>query len=59
MSDRLTVFPSRNPQGTLGDSVDEIQNKKFPVDVTKKMCSGRLRRRASVHELFMDYPTCS
>ena len=25
----------------------------------KKMCSARLLRRASVHELFMDYPTCS
>jgi hypothetical protein len=54
MSDRLTVFPSRNPQGTLrlGDSVVEIQKKKFGV---KTMCPTRLLARASVHELCMDY----
>jgi hypothetical protein len=36
MSDRLTVFSSRNPQGTLGDSVVEIQKKKFAADAAKK-----------------------
>ena len=37
----LTVFPFSNRQGTLGDSVLEIQKKNFAADAAKKMCSER------------------
>jgi hypothetical protein len=64
VSDRLSVFPSRNPQGTLLDIVVEIQKEKFAVHVVNKCsphgsgggthfmnCSWIIRL---VHEQFMN-----
>jgi hypothetical protein len=48
MSDRLTVFSSRNPQGTLGDSVVEIQKKNYGKKCDPHGSCGGLQFRITV-----------
>ena len=53
----LSVFLSRNREGTLVDHVLEIQKNNLAVDSAKKWCSVRILWITVVHEMIINWIT--